>query len=126
MLAHAARDGFSGTPQPAPAPINSHRLGVQESQPWLSEDGQTLYFSSTRDHVGQGPFIYTSTRLGEDRWSEPATVISGVQYGVGEPSLTADDQRLFYEQIFRNRQGVFATEFFYVERLEAKGNSQSR
>lgn len=54
-------------------------------------------------------------------WSEPVLVVGGVKVSVGEPTLTADGKRLFYEQVFeRNVDGkpVRTTQFFYVEKEE--------
>jgi WD40-like Beta Propeller Repeat len=116
VLEHAKQDGFAGKPHLAPKPINSFQDGVRESQPWLSMDGKRMLFSSTRGHRG-GSYIYSSTRLADNNWSEPVPVIYNVKNGVGEPSMPADESKLFYEQILRNESGGFTTEFFYIEKL---------
>ena len=118
VLKNAKENNFEGTPELAPVPINDVNPAVKDSQPWLSSDCNTMYFSSTRDHLEAGPFIYMSERT-DDGWTTPVAIISGVELAVGEPSLTNDggnNARLFYEQIVRNDQGVYTTLFFYIEK----------
>lgn len=115
ILKSAKASGFKGTPILAPKPINSYTSIVQESQPWLSEDCNTLYFTSSRDHFGAGTAIYTSTRINEDDWSEPKVVVKS-KIGVGEPTLTADMEKLFFVQILQNSEDQFASNLFYTER----------
>lgn len=118
VLNQAAENNFNGQPELAPAPINSASDDARESQPWLSEDCETMYFSSTRDGIIN---IFRSELGANGQWSTPTAVVSGVTYGVGEPSLTQNGvgpgARLFYEQIVFDPEGeVFTTLFFYIEK----------
>ena len=59
-----------------------------EETPFLTEDGNRLYFSS-QGHEGMGGFdIFYSERVGEDEWSEPVNI--------GYPINTTGDDLFFY------------------------------
>jgi len=95
-----------------PFPINDESRNLQ---PFLTPDCQIIYFTSTR---GDGLFkILRSQRSGENFWSEPELVASS-RYGVGEPSLTADGQRLFFVQILKSAKETINADIFYVDKLE--------
>jgi hypothetical protein len=115
VLKDAEVSGFAGVPELAPNPLNSYLSGAQESQPWLTEDCNTIYFSSSRDRFGTGPAIYTATRMGGGAWSKPQVVVKS-RFGVGEPTLTADMGKLFFVQILQNSKGQFTTNLFYTEK----------
>lgn len=116
VLRNAKAGGFARTPVAAPAPINSASTGIQESQPWLSADCNTLYFSSTRDHIGSGPYIYVSHRSSSGNWSTPQVVVKS-NFAVGEPSLTGDMQEIFFEQILKDSAGHFTSNIFSSHQL---------
>lgn len=78
-----------------PYPINTKDINMQ---PFLTQDCQTMYFTSTRDGI---PKIYKSYRLGENSWAKPEIFISS-KYGVGEPTLTDDGKSLFFVQLFKS------------------------
>ena len=44
--------------------------------------------------------IYATQRKG-DGWTRPAMLVSS-QYGVGEPTLTADGRSLYFAQLFKD------------------------
>ncbi len=112
VLKDAAANGFAGKPQLAPSPLNDKEGQAQDFQPWLSADCQTIYFTSGRSG---GTAIYVSQRQGEDRWSEPQFVIRS-KAAVGEASLTADGQRLFFIQVFTDGKGHYSADMFYTQR----------
>ena len=91
-----------------PAPLN---VSTGSSfQPFLTEDCQTMYFTSTRD--GQ-PAIYRSQRAVAG-WLEPERILWS-RNGVGEPSLPSDERRLYFVQVFLAPDGsTFTTDLFYV------------
>ena len=115
VLKNAKASGFKGTPVQAPKPLNSYDPKINDHQPWLSEDCNTIYFSSTRDNIGSGPFIYSAQRIGEDQWSKPRLVIKS-KIGVGEVTLTADMKKLFFLQVLQNSKGEFTSNLFSTER----------
>lgn len=121
VIRDAEKSGFRNKPKTIPAPINSERSKIHDSQPWLSQDCNTLYFSSTRDNHGKGPFVYRSKRLGSDpfSWSTPKLVIRS-KIGVGEPTLTANQSRIFFTQVFSHPDGRFTTDLFYAERVKGR------
>ncbi|OJI08702.1 MAG: hypothetical protein COV08_03405 [Candidatus Vogelbacteria bacterium CG10_big_fil_rev_8_21_14_0_10_49_38] len=115
VLKNAEADNFQGVPTLAPKPINSYDSAINDHQPWLSDDCKNIYFSSTRNSMGSGPFIYTSERIAEDEWSEPRLVVKS-NIGVGEATLTADMKKLFFLQVLRNPEGQFTSNLFYMEK----------
>jgi len=117
VLKHAAANGFEGRPVVAPHPINSENEDVQDSQPWLSADCDTLYFTSNRHKIGRyfdGPGIFRSQRLGEDAWSEPELMVTS-RVAVGDPALTADGRTMFFVQHFE-KDGEFRTGLFFTQK----------
>jgi hypothetical protein len=98
-------------PEILPAPINGED---NDMQTFLY--GNTLYFSSNSRSPGGTPFIlYKSERLGDMEWGEPEVVISS-GFAIGEPSITDDGSRLYFEQIFTDGKGNFNPDSYYVER----------
>lgn len=93
-----------------PAPIN---VGSQNIQPFLTEDCQTMYFSSSRNT--QRLQIMKSERIDDDSWKEPVVVASS-KIGIGEPTLTHDGNTLFFVQIFQSPEGAYNSDIFYVEK----------
>jgi len=91
-------------------PVNSSGADLQ---PAFTADGDTMYFTSDRDpEIGKA--IYRSQRTGED-WSEPELVIKGI---VGEASLTADGDYLYFVHVLSDANGVFDADVWYCPRVE--------
>ncbi len=117
ILRNAKANNFAGTPELAPSPL--HVNSYSNFQPWLSEDCNTIYFSSNRGELPvQGPAIYTSTRNSDDTWATPK-VVAYSKIGVGEPTLTSDGTKLFYIQLFEDKgSDTHTSEMFYIERVK--------
>ncbi|MFA6023147.1 MAG: hypothetical protein WC781_03605 [Candidatus Pacearchaeota archaeon] len=92
-----------------PSPINS---GQSDMQPFLTNDCQTMYFTSDRSGSN---IIYKSSRSGED-WSSPQIVISS-NVAVGEPTFTSDGKTMFFVQIFHSPEGKYNSDIMYTEKL---------
>ncbi len=90
------------------SPINSI---FSDLQPTFTPDGDTMYYASDRNPV-VGMAIYRSVRAG-DNWGTPELVIRGI---VGEPSLTADGQLMYFVHVLRDAEGNFDADVWYVER----------
>lgn len=91
-----------------PAPINGDS---KNSDPFLIADCQTMYFVSDR---GDGVLkIFRSRQIAKDAWGEPEAVVSG-GHGVKSPSLTEDEQTLFFTQIFKAPNGRINADIFYA------------
>jgi len=103
-------DGKWQPPELLSEPINSEG---NDMQTFLV--GNTLYFTSNRQPKGHAMWIYKSKRLGDNEWAEPEVVISS-KVAVGEPSITSDGNRLYFEQIFMDDKNNFNPDMFYVER----------
>lgn len=89
-------------------PINSV---FSDMQPTFTSDGDTMYYASDRNPL-VGMAIYRSVRSG-DSWGVPELVIKGL---VGEPSLTADGQLMYFVHVLRDADGNFDADVWYVER----------
>lgn len=89
-------------------PINSI---FSDMQPTFTSDGDTMYYASDRNPL-VGMAIYRSIRNGAD-WGAPDLVIKGL---VGEPSLTADRQLMYFVHVLRDASGNFDADIWYVER----------
>lgn len=64
-----------------------------ENRPYLSPDGQTLWYDSISQKGLPGPAIFRSNRQPDGTWSQPEEMIS--QFA-GEPSLSADGRTLYF------------------------------
>lgn len=74
-------------------PVNSDK---DETQPFVTADGNEIYFTATNRNGVGGPAIFMSKKQGEV-WGEPELVVSGF---VGEPTLTADGKFLYFVHLF--------------------------
>lgn len=88
-LSAKTNDGWSEPINPG-GPVNTTS---DENRPYLSPDGQTLWFDSTSRRGFPGPAIFRSLRSADGRWGEPEEIIS--QFA-GEPSLSADGHTLYF------------------------------
>ncbi|MCP5262188.1 MAG: PD40 domain-containing protein [Rhodoferax sp.] len=110
--------GRFAEPVMLPAPVNVK--DSTEVQPHLTADGQ-LYFTSARDGTIA---IYASQRTGADSWAEPRKVLwttrkSGARaWGLGEPTLTADGQWLYFVVVFDNGRQEFDADIARVRRTD--------
>lgn len=111
------RDGVYSEPEMLPAPVNLP--GSTEVQPHLATDGQ-LYFTSARDG---SIAIYASARQGRDAWAAPQRVLWTTHkgqgfgaWGLGEPTLTADRQWLYFVVVFDDGSHAFDADVARVRR----------
>ena len=112
LLRNAKAGGFMGATERAPAPINLNSR-TNDFQPFLTDDCQTLYFTS--DRAGRLA-IYKSQRNGFD-WSTPETFVSHAA-GVAELSMTADGDKIAFSQLFWRADGSPGTDIWYAEKEE--------
>lgn len=114
------KDGKFSEPIMLAAPVNL--AGSTEVQPHLAGDGR-LYFTSARGGVIA---IYASPRTGSNAWGEPEKILwptksSGPRvWGVGEPTLTADGQWLYFVVVFDNGAQAFDADVARVRRNSAR------
>jgi hypothetical protein len=78
-----------------PAPIND---GSRNMHPFVTDDCQTMYFSSTRSSA-PFPRVYRSRRQGEFQWSSPELFISKPSGGVGELTMTKDGKEMTFIEL---------------------------
>jgi len=113
VMEHAARDGFTGELRLVGEPINK---GGSNFQPWLSEDCNTLYFTSGRDSTITVPKtkIFMSQKV-NSIWSEPIVIVES-NFLIGEPSLTVNQKELYFVQIFKGK-GAFQADIYRTRRV---------
>lgn len=90
------------------SPINTF---ANELQPCFMADGDTMYFASSRD-LQIGTAIYRSHRE-DSAWSVPELVIRGM---VGEPTITADGQLLYFVHVVLHEGVVIDADIWYCQR----------
>jgi hypothetical protein len=108
-----------------PEPINLPE--EQDFQPFLTDDCQTMYFTSTRGRTNNMfPLqIYKSQRFGEFDWGEPELFISypeteGVVGGIGEFTMTRDRKQMVFLELAITKEGeefVGQNEMYYAEKI---------
>lgn len=69
---------------------------ANQNRPFITPDNQHLYFDSTEGATGTGISIFRSDHTGSE-WGAPVEI---VRNNVGEPSLTADGQWLYFTHFF--------------------------
>ncbi len=119
VMRGAAANGFQGAFELAPYPVNAEDVeGIQDSQAFLTDDCNTLYITSSRDHPDLELIqIYRLRRLDEDgyRWSEPELFISNPT-PIAELSMTADGTELIFAQVFWRDDGTPGIDIYYSQR----------
>jgi len=101
-------------------PVNT---SVRETQPSITPDGRTLYFSSDRPG-GKGQHdIWVSHRVDEDQWSPPENLgdsinTSGIEMS---PFIHADNQSLYFSSDELIGLGGYD---IFVSRRDSSGNWQ--
>jgi Tol biopolymer transport system component len=91
------------------SPVNSE---LEETQPFVTQDGKELYFVAVNRKGIPGPAIFKSVKQGE-KWGEVQVVISGF---VGEPTLTADQKTLFFVHLIRKSGKLIDGEIMFTRR----------
>lgn len=108
--------------------LNPKNLGATvnsrywDSQPCLSNDGKTLYFSSGRPGGLGGADIWYSVWLeSEQKWSKPENIGAPINTPGNEysPFIHADDQTLYFSSDFLPGFGGFD---LFVSRLQNDGS----
>lgn len=97
-----------------PPPINGSTV---DYQPFLTDDCQTLYFTSSRGAAGGSlpQQIYRATRAGEFAWNEPVLVIAHPD-GAGEFSMSRAGDKMVFVELTRVPGGGFRTDMYYSSR----------
>lgn len=107
-MAKKAEKGWS-EPVNLDSPVNSE---FEETQPFVTQDGEELYFVAVNRKGVPGPAIFRSVKQGE-KWGEVQVVISGF---VGEPTLTADQKTLFFVHLIRKSGELIDGEIMFTRR----------
>lgn len=113
IMEQAKKNGFKGIVTPALAPINHPDAGVKDSQPFLTDDCKTLYFTSTRGG-NDVMAIYKSTRSSSG-WSQPKLFVSHPA-GVAEISMSSDGRKMAFAQLFWRQNGMPGLDIWYAEK----------
>jgi len=103
---HIDEKGYWTNPTKLPYPINT---GNWESQPALSPDGKTIYFVSNREG-GKGKMdIWSSTYLGENKWTTPLNLGDSINTEGNEmsPFIHFDNKSLYFSSDYHLGMGSF-------------------
>ena len=102
----------NGVVSRVPPPINGPSF---DYQPFLTDDCQTMYFTSNRGSGGAGlPFwVYRATRSASG-WNEPTLFISHPD-SVGELTISANHRRMVFVELTRVPDGM-RTDLYMSER----------
>jgi hypothetical protein len=79
-----------GPPLNLGAPINTEG---DEDRPFVSPDGQELWFDGTSRKGRPGPAVFRSLRQPDGAWGAPEEIVSTF---AGEPTLAADGRMLYF------------------------------
>ncbi len=111
------RDGRWTKPTNIKAPINTR---AWDSQPSVSADGNTIYFSSNRDGVIGGNDIWVSSRDSNGKWQQPTNLGDKVNTKGDEqsPFIHPDGQTLYF--MSDGHPGMGKTDL-YLSRKQADG-----
>lgn len=99
-------------------PINT---GFWESQPSISSDGKTLYFTSNRKGGKGGMDIWKSVKNENNKWSEPVNLGDSINtpYNELSPFIHPDNQTLYFSS--DGRIGMGGKDIYY-SRKKNDGN----
>jgi outer membrane protein OmpA-like peptidoglycan-associated protein len=97
---------------------NINRPDSWESNPSLSADGQTLYFSSDRNGGYGNADIWYSQRIGKNKWSQPVNAGSVINTAGNErsPFLHIDNQTLYFSS--SGHPGMGELDIFFSKKNE--------
>jgi hypothetical protein len=88
-VAHSTADGW-GAPENLGPAVNT---AADENRPFVSEDGQELWFDSSSRSGKVGPAVFRCLKQQDDTWGECREIVSVF---AGEPNLTGDGQTLYF------------------------------
>ena len=112
-MTNARASGFHGPVQRAPHPINAANWRtVADAQAFLTDDCNTLYFSS--DRSGGMLKIYRTRRRPDGGWSKPRLFIDA-PLPVAEVSITADGRELVFVMVTFTKNGA-RSDIYYARR----------
>ncbi|MEA3494793.1 MAG: OmpA family protein, partial [Bacteroidota bacterium] len=108
------RRGKWQAPKNIGQPINTRG---KETQPSISFDGKTIYFSANREGSVGKLDIWKSTKLKNGKWSEPVNLGPRINTKGNEqsPFIHSDDQTLYFST--DKRKGMGESDIFIARRL---------
>jgi hypothetical protein len=103
-----------GKPVNLGPPLNT---AGNEARPFVSADGQELWFDGDSRQGHPGPAIFRSLRQPDGSWGEPEEVISSF---AAEPTLTADGRILYFVHHYftADLSRMIEVDIYVTERLE--------
>jgi len=101
-----------------PKPININTEDADEMQPFVTWEGNTLFFVSNRKGGRGGYDIYLSKRKNSTEWEEPINLGSQINTPFDEsfPFLSFDDSVLYF--LSNGHKTIGGTDIFYKHLLE--------
>ena len=98
-------------PSALPAPINTSEYN--EDQPFISSDGNELWFTGQSRQGKPGPAVFRSTRQANGSWDDPVEVIS--QFA-GEPTLDDAGNLYFVHHFFDSDMNMIEADIYVAYR----------
>jgi hypothetical protein len=111
-MAPATDDGW-GEPVNLGPQVNSTG---DENQPFVTEDGQELWFTAASKQGKPGPSVFQCRRQEDASWGDCREVLSSF---AGEPTLTGDGRTLYFIHHFfsKDMQQVIEADIYVTHRL---------
>ncbi len=100
---HKTADGWS---EPVALSINTE---YNENQPFITQDGNELWFTGQSKLGYPGPAIFRCTKMPNGNWSEPEEIIS--QFA-GEPSLDSEGNIYFVHHFFNEKMEMIEADIY--------------
>jgi hypothetical protein len=92
-MAPSTPDGW-GEPVNLGPEVNT---SADESQPFVSEDGSELWFTSPSKHGKPGPAVFQCLRQEDSSWGDCREIVSSF---AGEPTLTGNGRTMYFVHLF--------------------------
>lgn len=82
---------------------------LNEDQPYISPDGEELWFTGQSRMGYTGPAVFRSVKTGDGSWSEPEEIISNF---AGEPTLDEDGNIYFVHHFFDEKMNMIEADIY--------------
>jgi outer membrane protein OmpA-like peptidoglycan-associated protein len=108
------KNGIWSSPKNLGAPVNTE---AKETQPSISFDGKTLFYSSNRPGTHGKLDIWKSTKNEDGSWGEPVNLGPKINSSQNEesPFIHADDQTLYFSS--DGHLGMGGTDLYMAKRM---------
>ncbi len=103
--------GRWGEPVPLPAPINTPDLN--EDQPFISPDGNELWFTGESRLGYPGPAVFRCFKLADGSWGAPQEILSNF---AAEPTLDQQGNLYFVHHYLNRAMEIIEADIYVATR----------